>query len=62
MRSREGSKRPCRYCGESTLFVREVVGPRGGHVRWEDCCVDCGERPARRAGLVEERPAREATR
>lgn len=57
MRSREGKKRPCRYCETPTLFERAVVGPKGGHIRWEDCCVACGENAARRESFEAERRA-----
>lgn len=51
MKSRDGTlvKRPCNWCGEPTFFLFEIVGKRGGHKRWVDCCTDCGEQPARRA-------------
>lgn len=48
MRSREGAKKNCVHCKALTSFEREVVGARGAHIRWEPCCVDCGEQPARR--------------
>jgi hypothetical protein len=40
----------CAHCRTRTTFQREVTGPRGGHLRWEPCCVRCGEDPARRTG------------
>lgn len=48
MRSREGAKRPCVFCGTPTRFELEECGPRGAHLRWLPCCIDCGEQPARR--------------
>ena len=48
MRSREGAKRPCSFCGSPTLFELAQRGPRGAHLRWLPCCVPCGEEPARR--------------
>lgn len=49
MRSREtGAKHPCVHCGTPTMFKRSVRGARGAHLRWEDCCPDCGEQPKRR--------------
>lgn len=36
-------RQPCVCCGVVTAFEREVVGKRGGHVRWEPCCCECGE-------------------
>jgi len=41
-----GDKRACECCGTKTMFVFEVTGKRGGHVRWADACVQCGEQPA----------------
>lgn len=63
MRSREGAKRPCTYCGTLTAFELEELGPRGAHLRWQPCCIHCGEEPARRARLdktavVEDRDSR----
>jgi hypothetical protein len=52
VRSRDGSKRPCTYCGIATLFERERIGARGGSHGWEPCCIPCGERPARRASFA----------
>ena len=52
MRSHEGTPRPCIYCKTPTLFVREVIGLRGVHVGWEDCCPLCGEQPTRREALA----------
>lgn len=46
------TRKPCSYCGEVSWFQRECTGPRGAHIRWEPCCVDCGERPAKRSALM----------
>ena len=43
MRSREGDKRPCTFCGVPTRFRLQLVGPRGGSLRTVDCCPRCGE-------------------
>jgi hypothetical protein len=34
------------------MFQYEVLGVRGGHVRWADACCACGEQPAMTAGLA----------
>ena len=49
MKARENTfkKKPCVHCGTPTVFFRYIKGPRGG-LSYEDCCVDCGEQPARR--------------
>ena len=49
MRSVEGPKKACVACGVLTSFQRDVRGKRGALLRWEPCCVDCGEhnRPAK---------------
>ena len=44
MRSREGKQRSCKYCGIPTRFLHQ----EHGEGRWLDCCVQCGENPARR--------------
>ena len=52
MKARDrGSKRPCELCGASTMFVFEVRGPRGAHLRWADVCPACGEEPDKTKGL-----------
>jgi endogenous inhibitor of DNA gyrase (YacG/DUF329 family) len=55
--AREGERRPCAHCGTPTVFVRTVYGPRGGRLRVEDCCPECGEQPARRDAAAERRAA-----
>ncbi len=55
VKSHEGARRPCRWCGTPTSFLLEVTRATGRHVRWVPCCTDCGERPARRAALTAER-------
>ena len=40
-------KRSCEHCGDPAVFLREVLGPRGGR-RVEDTCIWCGESEARR--------------
>lgn len=53
MRAREsGEKRPCELCGVKTLFQSEIVGPKGGHIRWADTCCRCGEQTALTATLA----------
>lgn len=46
------TKQSCSYCGDQTWFQRECTGPRGRHIRWESCCVSCGEQPSKRASLA----------
>jgi hypothetical protein len=49
MKSRiAGNKRACTYCGTPTKFIHQ----KHGEGRWLDCCVDCGESPARRAAFI----------
>lgn len=52
-------KRPYVYCGDVTWFQRECTGPRGAHIRWESCCVSCGEQPSKRASLAKQERATE---
>lgn len=49
MKARENTttKRPCEFCGEPTLFTMPL-----GRRKAVDCCVDCGERPARRNAAI----------
>jgi hypothetical protein len=61
MRSRDGDRRPCSYCGAPTSFQLEITGPRSGrHLRWVDCCTDCGEQEARRDRELLQRREQEA--
>lgn len=58
MRAREtGVRKPCEICKTPTMFQFEIVGPKGGHIRWADVCVHCGEQPALTAKLKQEAKA-----
>jgi hypothetical protein len=52
MKSRDGQRNPCVYCQTPTIFIRAIAGSNSTHPEWEDCCADCGERPARREQLA----------
>jgi DNA-directed RNA polymerase specialized sigma24 family protein len=52
MKSRDGQRNPCVYCKTPTIFLRAIAGSNSTQPEWEDCCADCGERPARRQQLA----------
>lgn len=57
MKARESlTKKRCVHCGEQTVFVRTLTGPRGGRYT-EDCCVYCGESESRRKFYADKKAA-----